>query len=114
MGIAPDASGAHSGAAADDIRGHHHQLAGLSASTARPARDEPRRTIGACAGITGSSCWYVAAATQALCFALRAYLFRPEAGAPTNPGRRAGRAAFRRGRATRYIGPLPIPRSLSA
>ena len=100
MGIAPDASEAHLGAAADNIR-RNHQPAGRGTSTARPARDEPRRTIGACAGVTDSSSGYVAAAAHAFCFALRAYLFQPEAGALTNPERRAGRAAFWRGRATR-------------
>ena len=75
MGIAPDASGAHLGAAAaEDIRGHHHQPAGRGTSTTQPARDEPRRTIVACAGVTDSSSGYVAAA-HALLFALRAYLF---------------------------------------
>ena len=100
MGIAQDASGAHLGAAAADIRGHHYQPAGRGTSTTQPARDEPRRTIGACAGVTDSSSGYLSAA-HVLCFALRAYLFQREAGVPTNPERRAGRAAFWRGRATR-------------
>lgn len=71
------------------------------------APDEPRRTVGARAGVDGGRDRYLAAAAHAVCPALRTHVFQPGRGSGGRP--RAGRVVVWRGRTHFVLGFCLLP-----